>query len=540
MLSLGKCCLGIMIIWDSDFLGEWLSGSTILLNSSMLHSDHESRFIVHDSISGFYPLYKEVTVPALPELSHYYQSTAFDQAFYTSLSASYNSHLYSFIPSHHLPFSIYKTTLNFTTQTMSAFTALPSEIIAMIFKRIDRIEDVLNWADSCRRFKAFIPTRNDMIRTMKAVLAHPHYENDIQLCRLLKSISIPRPEHGSTVESFLSCFNREADQLEDDEVIAIIELRHQIRSVHKLYLNESIQGQYRQSNFPAGRNEWSDIFECTFQETTVRAGASKDPSAAYRFCGAVVAFWVIMEARKLIIKTGYQSQNSQDVDRYNSIMESFWGKRRTLLQMLDMLEVHDFLYGFLIRKMYFRAWPVINDENNPNLDESWAKNLQLLGAILSPLEVARLGSVELDFENPDLWKELPVNQTQYYLQYQEVPAPLSRYGFETLSLANLLEFNLGHDLLVIGSIESEDAETDINLVEAWAQFRRNWPNTARGTIFHSLHSSEEFLEILRRTAPKERERKKTPKEKLKERSEDPFFRILSRKALGQWMPHPIV
>jgi hypothetical protein len=57
---------------------------------------------------------------------------------------------------------------------MSPFDVLPSEMITMVFKKLDHLDDARNLANSCRRFKAHMVARNDMLRVTRAILVPLH------------------------------------------------------------------------------------------------------------------------------------------------------------------------------------------------------------------------------------------------------------------------------------------------------------------------------------------------------------------------------
>lgn len=387
--------------------------------------------------------------------------------------------------------------LSILKAAMSAFITLPHDLVTAIFEYLEHIDDALNLANTCQRFKNFLSDTETRGRVIKGIFyAHSHH-NDIQLCRLLNSTPYPRPEHGTNVKSFLSYYNIYVDWLTDQEILAIIRLRQQIRSIQNLYLSQSVQNQYRRSNFPAGRSEYSDIVECKFQETLTTEGDPKSYFSANRFSDAVVAYWVLIEARKMVISIHDQSRDPGFRGRYDSILRSFWcgSGHRTLLQSLDILEVHDFIYGFLIRKMYYRAWEEGGDETAP-VDEAWALKLQHVSLGINPLDAAQLGSVEGDLFDPTLWQSLPKNYGSFYLRFDEIPTAMKRFGIETLSLGNILEFNLGVDIYRLGSVESWRWGRPFYHVEAWESFRRKWPTTARGSLLWSLKSSEDFLDLL--------------------------------------------
>ena len=340
------------------------------------------------------------------------------------------------------------------------------------------------------------------------------------------------------MQSFLSWYGNDVDQLNNEDVLAILARRQEIRPLQGVYLNHSIQGQYRRSNFPVGRRECNEIIDCMFQETEpdlaaqlsqlsignglAERDAPNKPFSGCRFSDAVVALWVIVEARRMAMVKGSQAQYLGDIHRYHDIMMSFWcgNWKRTPLQTLDLLEVHDFLYGFLMRKIFFRVGEasakisghvrdrVMEARDAPEteaIDEEWARHLQLFALCMAPVEAAKLGSLEVKYDTADgadvpSREDWPINQTSRYLQVHEIPPPLINHGLETLSMATLLEFTLGYELL---QLEAKDKAEGVNgqLVEAWAHFRRNWPTTARGSIFQSMESSEEFLEKLRRWVP---------------------------------------
>lgn len=420
---------------------------------------------------------------------------------------------------------------------MSAFVALPNDLIGTIFRNLEHIDDALNLANSCRTFKAHLFTKEDTVKVMRVILGNTrtHY-NDIQLYRLSKSTTDPSPEHGWNVETFLSCYDSDVDQLDDDEVLAIVGLRQRIRPVQNLYLNWSIQGQYRRSNFPARRSERSDIVECMFQETQTVPHPSQKTFSANRFSDAIVAYWVLIEARKLLISILKQVRKYKAHKQYTRILQSFWYESglRTLLQALDMLEVHDFIYGFLVRKAYYRSWAGDHDEMEP-IDKNWARYLQQIESCVNPMNAAWFASMEGELYDPTVWKTLPYNG-YFYLRSEEIPPALVQTGVESLSVANILEFNLGLKLLRLDEIELAATGSHDHLVEAWEYLRRNWPTTARGSLLWSLKSSEDFLEHLKRYAP-ETEPMQEPELEFPYAMvprEDPFAAILSRKALEKF------
>ena len=440
---------------------------------------------------------------------------------------------------------------------MSTFVALPNELIERIFRNFEHIDDALNLANCCRTCKAYLSTKKDTIKVMRVILGNTrtHY-NDIQLYRLSKSTTNPSPAHGSNVETFLSCYNSDVDKLDDDEVLAIVGLRQRIRPVQNLYLNWSIQDQYRRSNFPSKKKERSDIVECMFQKTPTVPAASENIFSANRFSDAVVAYWVLIEARKLVISILTQARDYRAHTQYTRILESFWYESglRSLLQALDMLEVHDFIYGFLIRKAYYRSWAEGHEEME-RIDKNWARYLQQVESCVNPMDAAWVGSMEGELFDPTVWKTLPFNG-YFYLRYEEIPPALKKTELESLSVANILEFNLGLKLLRLDEVELGATGNHDHLVEAWDYFRRNWPTTARGSLLWSLKSSEDFLEHLKRYAPKPEpmhececececesnskpEPEPEPEPELEFTSamvpwEDPFPVILSRKALEEF------
>lgn len=425
---------------------------------------------------------------------------------------------------------------------MSAFVTLPSEVINMIFQKVEHIDDALNLANCCRTFKAHLSAQKDMIRVMRVIMenSNTHY-NDIQLCCLITSATDARPEHGSNLDSFLSFYTPDVDQLNDDDVLDIVRLRQRIRSIQNLYLDRSIQDQYRRSNFPAYRSECSEIVEYMFDETPTATVASTNYFAAKRFSDAVVACWVLVEARKLVVEIRTPMQFlSKDYARYERILNSFWceSRMRTPLQTLDMLEVHDLIYGFLIRKVYYRAWPEDIEESAP-VDRAWAIKLQRIGLCLSPMDAAWIGSAERELDDPTLWQTIPWDIGYCPLRYGEGPPALTRYGIDYLSFANLMEFNLGLDLLRLDEGELGATGSHNHLVEAWAHFRRNWPTTGRGSILWSLESSEDFLKRLVPEPKSESEFESEPEPEPKsflvlEPREDPYPLIFSRKALEDY------
>lgn len=172
-------------------------------------------------------------------------------------------------------------------------------------------------------------------------------------------------------------------------------------------------------------------------------------------------------------------------------------------------------------------------EETQAVDSDWAQQLQFVGLCSNPIQAAQKGSVEEKISDMTLNGDMPIGPPEMFLQILEIPPPLCRHRPETLSVASLLEFKLGWELLQWEMVTNAEALGDSHLVDAWAHFRRNWPTTARWSIFQSFETSDDFMEVLRRWNPELKSVSSAGSSGLEPRL-DSFALSLSRKSLESW------
>jgi hypothetical protein len=204
---------------------------------------------------------------------------------------------------------------------------------------------------------------------------------------------------------FESCMR--AKTVSDQHVWDIVARWHSLRPLQHLYLIPAIRSKYVDSFCPTRDTvpqeaDPLDIAELAREEMYRSADssgtcktASLSPGDSGRFYKALTAYWLATESLKLARNCRYDLQTT--MNRTFGRVDAMWLQRNSIQEGLDVLEVFDFVYGFLCQHIpsmridNFTDW--VHEDWLSVLDplhSEWAFFLKNMWLTLSPPDVLEL------------------------------------------------------------------------------------------------------------------------------------------------------
>ncbi|KGO55791.1 hypothetical protein PEX1_062410 [Penicillium expansum] len=254
---------------------------------------------------------------------------------------------------------------------MDSLSRLPREILLMIFKGLDTIDDTLHLARSCRSMHSiFNESRHRMIIFKSIICTSPQHKYDIQLCLLQgvfqnlpskpsstpKSLNRRKPQSWGSVLKGLS----EKNDFTDSMVWEIVCRWHAMKLLFDLYCDPLIRESFMRS---AILDESDGVQNTLMSEEVIpnlsiscskmnQIKSTRTQKAYKRFYQALTAHWVSTET--FCIARGADYETSKE---HIECFDYVWDVRvdnpgRALEEKLDILEVVDFVWGFLGRKIF--------------------------------------------------------------------------------------------------------------------------------------------------------------------------------------------
>lgn len=226
-----------------------------------------------------------------------------------------------------------------------------------------------------------------------------------------------------------ACFEQclHAESVSDQQIWDIVARWQGLRPLQDLYLNPAIHSKYTASLCVTGSSrpeevEMLDILglardgkEIGYNNGGISTTKAFSPTETGRFYKALTGYWLAIESHKFAQQCHYTHQSNQ-----NNTFEAvywMWEQRTDLQESLDILEVFDFVYGFLCQHIdgvdvdSFTDW--IDDdwltEDEPS-DSERASFMKYLWVALDPPDVLEL------LHRTSLWKEQVGSQSQTWSQ----------------------------------------------------------------------------------------------------------------------------
>ncbi|OJZ80201.1 hypothetical protein ASPFODRAFT_65932 [Aspergillus luchuensis CBS 106.47] len=267
------------------------------------------------------------------------------------------------------------------------------ELIILVFQSLNNIDDCLSFSHTCKQFHGVFK-RFQIVIFESVIINAKHHEHDIEL-GLLQDIY----ERHNIKETFLEP-ETTYDKVEKPVV-------SQIKILYDLYRSSSIHSHFVRANtviHPAMKDRLCDCateeampepkdFNCTLDYGHRYAEYS-------RFYHALTAHWVLVAKIWLAKMTHYKKSSTRN-DRYNQLWQ-LWGDNpdRSLREKLDLIEVVDFIWGYLGRNIFKGRFTQLSDwvpqadlaqfTENETPDSAWAFFIARVTQELRPPHIIEL------------------------------------------------------------------------------------------------------------------------------------------------------
>ncbi|RDH26643.1 hypothetical protein BDQ94DRAFT_186479 [Aspergillus welwitschiae] len=219
---------------------------------------------------------------------------------------------------------------------------LPLELVILVYQSLINLDDCLSFSRTCKWLHGVL--QSYQIDIFKSVITNAkHHEHDIELC-LLQDVF----ERHSMEEAFLEpeitydeIGEPRISQLNTARVFEIVIRWHAMKVLYKIYMNPSLHECATEEAMPA----LTDSNQCVLC-----------PERSYkeypRFYLALTSHWVLIEKIWLAKMTHYKRSSSWN-ERYDQLWDQWTDNQdRTLLEKIEVIEVVDFIWGYLGRNIF--------------------------------------------------------------------------------------------------------------------------------------------------------------------------------------------
>ncbi|KAI9886789.1 MAG: hypothetical protein M1823_001432 [Watsoniomyces obsoletus] len=273
---------------------------------------------------------------------------------------------------------------------MSSLSMLPNECLLLIYQSLADFDEVFALAQSWRQSLA-VYRRHEYSILCSMILRSDTYEHDLSLCLVLeenlacsatRNRTTPPPSKRVRRErSILArCLFGTKKDLTRARVRAIVDRWRLVAKLQTLYLDQAVHAEYRRYTTCSGTLQIDELLSIFTGSEPVRDNdddawvwSAKPPipmtlrfddQQKQRFYRAFTGLWLAVHARRLVSVSGTSTPMptphageattattpSAGIPPDLALLNQLWlgGEDRSLLESMDMLEVYDFLYGFLL------------------------------------------------------------------------------------------------------------------------------------------------------------------------------------------------
>jgi len=415
---------------------------------------------------------------------------------------------------------------------------IPLEVMIMIFCNLQDFDDVYHLSRCCRKFHYILHTGATYLIVMRSIIVrNTHsqsrlclmylqkcsdvYENDLKLCKIIETnqafseiykSQAERPQEiGIKGQEFYDAVEVRPEDLNDERVYTIICRWQGLRVLQDLYLATTIGARYSDSTFPyVGGSDPAGttlLTEDSVRILHVQNIAQDLPNKSFtarqtrRFYQALTAYWLGRESHWSLCRSIHDTW--EELWKLGDWVDDIWsGKpKRDVLESLELIEVYDFVYGFLLRIIFPNVemtlpWLAGNGSfyfENGALDSgNWAHFVQNCRLFLQPAHIIELLAMACA-STEEKW---PPDKAEY-LQ--------SCGAFEILRGTALIDHPDGVTLDfwkdirwleddMCSKLEANGAMEDVDRPHVlWRQFRDAWKLKARRRLFWWADSSDDVM-----------------------------------------------
>ena len=273
----------------------------------------------------------------------------------------------------------------------------------------------------------------------------------------------------------------DANRLRDEEIDRIVKRRKDIGVLQLLYTQRDIRAQYQEVvDRCREEKQYTKIYAKRLPENWRSSdnAVKFSPCQTKRFRDAVITIWMLNEASHLARVGNYETHQEQmDVrDILRLLCAGKLSPDRTLLQRVDVLEVYEFVWVFLVRKII----PTIEDAQLWAAD-NWQKYVP-----------DDLWEFECDFAK---WEEF-LNQAALYFRPQDITKWVAMTANEK-ALARSPDFLQSRGALDSqGSVDeepNEDLDLHFDVDESYSNLNLNALEDCGKITWHGIETLVENL-----------------------------------------------
>ncbi|KJF61224.1 uncharacterized protein CIMG_13520 [Coccidioides immitis RS] len=249
---------------------------------------------------------------------------------------------------------------------MTLLLMLVNELLLQIFKELDDIDDILHLGQTCKHLYNLLKFSHNQVEVFKAVILHAeHHKYNLHLCYLIEKSPPASSQPQSSV--FWRLYAASEDTLSDDFTWCIVCHWQGLQLLKDLYLNQSIHSvfcclifpyddehisnkntQYNICNTLAAEKPLAKLSIKTFQQSRTLFNFRQ----TQQFYQVLTAHWFAVEALCLAQVSAYPTVSEQL--KVFAQIAVIWqeGHSRTLSEFLNMVEICNFVWGFLGQKIF--------------------------------------------------------------------------------------------------------------------------------------------------------------------------------------------
>ncbi|RHZ43837.1 F-box protein [Aspergillus thermomutatus] len=303
---------------------------------------------------------------------------------------------------------------------MMSLQSLPAEVTLQIFQLLDNIDDALRLGRSCRQLYRILDRPGHRHMIMKSIIQRSEYHKyDLQLSHLTQfhaecakiyatqpRLPMSRRPDTDMVKSF---HEPSKELLASPLAVAEIVTRwHAMKALFDLYCKKSVRSSYM-ANWETswncftetdGENETAGPSTQSICDSFAQLPLQEKQRAYERFYRALTAHWVAVELTWVIRVSKHKTE--RDFKRWERTVYNRWSNnpQRSLEEKLDIFEILDFVWFFLVSKIFDHSGTVA-DWIEVALESATPRDLSPLDLYLSHIE----GSghpAQLGTDHPDV------------------------------------------------------------------------------------------------------------------------------------------
>ncbi len=305
--------------------------------------------------------------------------------------------------------------------------------------------------------------------------------------------------------------------LTEERIYAILCRWQGLRVLQDLYLDPMIHTKYLNSIFPYVEHDRSTditllmesaarILHLQTSSVKNQPGISFSAQQTRRFYKALNSYWLAMEWVWLWSRSIHDTW--QENWKMKDMIDNIWRGYhcRSLLESFELIEVHDFVYGFLLRIIFpdFEAMlPWIGENltiflaDEPDRSIGYDYFVACSRLFLRPPDI-----IELLIKGGSITKAKNVEYLQLRGAFEitggvELIKHPARVSLDPWFDVRTLQNGVCRHIKDIG----DNTEATRNLLKLWKLFRENWKQDARWTLFWWAGSSDDILVRLESRKP---------------------------------------